>query len=159
MDPKTFLEDVVRPNVEDMKARYEDVRLAFNAVAAVDSLAAHLYVWCLTNTAGQTHGAKDDSDYREKLAQQDPEFALLRDIAKANKHVHLTRGTPQVTAADQISAKRLGWGTGRWGEMKWDSPAQVVADTNAGESRVVEAVVDRALAFIETEMRRVGAMT
>jgi len=40
----------------------------------------------------------------------------------------------------------------RWGEGRWGSPLQVVVVTDAGEHRVVEAVLINALDFLEAEM-------
>ena len=40
MMPREFLNEVVMPNVADLHASYTEVRSAFNAVAAVDALAA-----------------------------------------------------------------------------------------------------------------------
>jgi hypothetical protein len=49
MTPRDFLEAVVRPNVDDFHAQFPDLRHAYNAISAVDALAAHLYVWARTN--------------------------------------------------------------------------------------------------------------
>ena len=48
MTPSEFLQTVVRPNVVEFNTEYGDVRRANNAVASVDALAAHIYVWCKT---------------------------------------------------------------------------------------------------------------
>jgi hypothetical protein len=45
-------------------------------------------------------GIKNDSDYRATLAGRSPSFGLLRDIAKAQKHVRLTRHKPRIARAD-----------------------------------------------------------
>lgn len=45
MTPKEFLEQIARPNVDDFQSDFDDMRRAFNAIAAVDALAAHLYEW------------------------------------------------------------------------------------------------------------------
>jgi hypothetical protein len=55
------------------------------------------------------HG-RDDLEYRSELAKQHSEFALLRDIAKAVKHVRLVRGSPQTSRGDQMEVRSLGWG-------------------------------------------------
>jgi hypothetical protein len=96
MTPKEFLDDVVQPNVAAFHQDYASLRHAFNAIASVDALAAHLFVWCKANKPAETYSASSDTDYRHKLASLCPAFALLRDIAKAQKHVHFTKGTPQV---------------------------------------------------------------
>jgi hypothetical protein len=81
--PGEFLQTVVRPNVEEFNADYGNVRRAHNAVAAVDALAAHIYVWCKTNAPSEIAGLADDTHYRERLAGCSSDFRLLRDIAKA----------------------------------------------------------------------------
>jgi hypothetical protein len=156
MTPREFLDQVVSPNVADFHVNYSSLRHGFNAVAAVDTLAAHVYVWCTTNAPGQVYGATSDSVYRKALASLQPDFDLLRDIAKAQKHVHLTQGTPQVTDAEQMSARTIRYGEGQYGAGRYGGPRQVVVDVGAGDFRYVESVVDAALAFVEGEMQRLG---
>src|ERR1700690_3504270 len=96
MTPRQCLEQVVRPNVADFHADDADMRHAYNAVAAVDAFAAHIYQWCTANAAAEVAGLKHDSHYRAKLAASHDDFRLLRDIAKAQKHVRLTQGTPVI---------------------------------------------------------------
>jgi hypothetical protein len=152
--PREFLENVVRPNIEDFNANYASVRHAHNAVAALDALTAHLYLWCKTNASAEIAGISDDTEYRERLAQSSSDFRLLRDIAKAQKHVHLTRGATEVTRATQVAARSIGWGEARWGEGRWGGPPQVVVTTDGGELRYVEQIVAAALIVLETEMSR-----
>ena len=154
MTPREFLENVVRPNVQDFDANYGSVRHAYNAVAAVDALAAHLYLWCKTNAPSEIADVSDDTQYRARLAQSSSDFRLLRDIAKAQKHVHLDRGPTEVTAAAQVAARSIGFGEARWGEGRWGGPPQVVVTTDGGELRYVEQIVATALTVLETEMSR-----
>ena len=154
MTPREFLENVVRPNVQDFDANYGSVRHAYNAVAAVDALAAHLYLWCKTNAPSEIADVSDDTHYRARLAQSSSDFRLLRDIAKAQKHVHLDRGPTEVTAAAQVAARSIGFGEARWGEGRWGGPPQVVVTTDGGELRYVEQIVATALTVLETEMSR-----
>ena len=154
MTPREYLESVVRPNTDVFNVDYGSVRHAHNAVAAVDALAAHLYQWCKTNAPSEIAGVSDDSHYRARLAQTSSDFRLLRDIAKAQKHVHLTRGATQVTAAAQVAARSTGFGEARWGEGRWGGPPQVVVTTDSGELRYVEQIVADALGVLEAEMSR-----
>lgn len=156
MEASEHLELIVRPNMAELHESYGDVRRAFNAIAAMDALAGHLYRWCLMNAPHEITGIQDDSDYRGRLAQTNADFSLVRDMAKAQKHIHLTRGSPQVRVADQVETRSLGWGQARWGEGRWGSPPQVVVETDAGDVHVVESVLDRALVFLEAEMVRLG---
>jgi len=88
------------------------------------------------------------------LAQGSSDFRLLRDIAKAQKHVHLDRGATEVTEAAQVAARSIGFNEARWGEGRWDGPPQVVVTTDGGKLRSVEQIVAAALTVLETEMSR-----
>ena len=90
MSPSDFLEVVVRPNVVDFKGDSASLRLAFNAVASVDALAAHLYHWRVVHNPAALRGAGGDSHFRRALAALSDDFRLIRDVAKAQKHVVLT---------------------------------------------------------------------
>jgi hypothetical protein len=156
MTPKEFLSEVVRPNVSTFHDDFASFRHAFNAVAAVDALAAHLFMWCKANAPAEVAGSGDDTVYRGTLASRCPAFRLLRDISKAQKHVHLTRGSPQVTRENQVNVRPIGAGKGGIGCGRAGGPPQVVVDINGGVFDYVEDVVDEALAFIEGEMRRLN---
>ena len=56
MTPKEHLELVIRPNMREMLADLDDIRLAFNAIAAVDALAAQIYGGPSTTTRGRSPG-------------------------------------------------------------------------------------------------------
>ncbi|TIX82108.1 MAG: hypothetical protein E5V27_14240 [Mesorhizobium sp.] len=153
MTPREYLDQVITPNLAELANDYGNVRLALNAVHAVDALAAHIFY----GAGGKGKiGSDDDLAYREQLAKQDAEFGLLRDVAKAAKHVMLERGTPKVSTAGQISSKGLGWGEARYGEGRYGSPPQAMVLTDAGEHRVLETVIRGALAFLEKEMATHG---
>lgn len=79
MNPREFLNTIVRLNVADFHREYGNLRHAYNAVAAVDALAAHIYVWCRTNATAHVNGIVDDTAYRATLAGQNQIFSLLHD--------------------------------------------------------------------------------
>jgi hypothetical protein len=60
MTPREFLDEVVRPNVAEFNVNFGSLRTAYNAVAAVDALAAHIYWWCKTNSSAEVKGDRDD---------------------------------------------------------------------------------------------------
>jgi hypothetical protein len=153
MTPREYFEQVVTPNLRELAQDYGNLRLALNAIHAVDALAAHIFYGAHDKLKLVS---PDDLAYRERLAWQDAEFGLLRDVAKAAKHVVLERGTPTVSTAAQITSRGLGWGEARWDEGRWDGPLQAVVLTDAGEHRVLETVITRALAFLEKEMLACG---
>jgi hypothetical protein len=149
MTPREFLEQVVRPNVEELKAS-SSLRHAYNAVAAVDALAAHIFNWLRQHVPAAVATCKNDTEYRDLLARTHGDFALLRDLAKALKHVELMWGKPVVTAAAQMTSRQLGWGA-PWGQ-KWGRHKQAVLHDNSGKLKLVTAVVGKALAVLEIEM-------
>ena len=154
MTPREYLENVVRPNVADLHKQCDSVRLACNAIASVDALAAYIFVWCQASAHTDINGVTDDTKYRGTLAQRNSDFRLLRDAAKAQKHVRLIQGTPLVTKAEQMSSRPIGWGEGLYGEGRYNGPVQVVIDTDDGNLCYVESLVDSALVFLESEMGR-----
>lgn len=156
MEVQDHLEQVVRPNMAELSENPGEIRRAFNAVAAADALAGYLYLWCLKNAPHEVTGVMNDSEFRGRLAEANADFSLVRDMAKAQKHIFLTRGSPQIRSADQVETRSRGWGQARWGEGRWGSPPQVVVETEDGKVRVVEAVLGRALIFLEAKMVRIG---
>ena len=153
MTPRDFLEQIVRPNMADLANDYGDIRKAISAVHSADALAAHIF----DAVGGRiVTGAADDTAYRELLAGEHAEFRLVRDLVKATKHVVLDRGKPLVSTADQIDSRGLGWGEARWREGRRGSQPQVVVVTDAGEHRVIETVVRKAVEFLEAEMTAFG---
>ena len=139
----------MKPNVEELKAS-SGLRHAYNAVAAVDALAAHIFTWLHKHAPVAVATCKDDTQYREQLARTSDDFVLLRDLAKALKHVELMWGKPVVTAAAQLTSRQLGWGA-PWGQ-KWGRHKQAVLRDNSGKLRLVTTVVAKALAVLESEM-------
>jgi hypothetical protein len=156
MTPRQFFEQIVRPNLAEFHADDSDMRHAYNAAAAVDALAAHIFVWCTAHATAEVAGLKDDSHYRAKLAAAHDDFRLLRDIAKAQKHVRLTQGTPAITGAAQISTRPVGFGEGPFSHGRYGGPPQVVVDIDATTMRYVGQIVDNASRFLESEMARLN---
>lgn len=157
MTPRDFLEAIVMPNVNDFHEDYASMRLAYNAVSATDALAAHIYYWLLTVDPAQVSGSANDSAYRAALASQNDDFALLRDVAKAQKkYVRLTQGNPQILGAEKVASREIGWGEGGFGEGRYGSVKQVVVDLDATTFKYLEAVVDGAVGFLESRMVAAG---
>ena len=157
MTPKSFLETVVAPNIEDFRNNFSSLRHAHNAISALDALAAHLYYWAVSNSPNVVSSAKGDSCYRNELAERNGSFKLLRDIAKAQKHVHLTRHNPQVERADQVTSKNIGWGDGGYGQGRSGGGEQVIVNDYNDQIHYVEEIIDLSLKFMISEMRELGA--
>jgi hypothetical protein len=102
-----FVQTVVRPNIVEFHENYADTRRAYNAISALDALAAHVYTWAKMKEPSAVTEIADDSLFRGELAKRDRNFALLRDIAKAQKHVRLTNGKPLITDASQSLSENI----------------------------------------------------
>ena len=122
MTPRDFWMRVAAPNIADFHANFADIGHAYNAAASIDALAAHIYDWCVTHAPAEIVGVRDDAHYREMLAQCNDHFALLRDIAKAQKHVELDGGNPKINLVSQISRRPIGWGEGDYGADRYGGP-------------------------------------
>lgn len=163
MDPVQFLRDIVEPNLADLRNDTTSLRKAFNVISAVDALAAHIHYWIEANRP-DVLVAKDDTHYRQVLADKHIEFALLRDLAKANKHFKLTRSPrrpPLVSNSTQNTTMKLGWGEMEWADIGATINApdgNVIVTDNSGKVRVVDAVVHWSLELLRDEMRSVGLL-
>ena len=156
MDPQEFLRTIVRPNVNDFQVEYGDLRRAYNAVAAVDALAAHVYEWCKDNKPHEVAAAKRDTDYRANLANRDQNFRLLRDVAKAQKHARLVDGAPLLRKSEQVSSRSIAYGEGTYGRGRYGGPKQIIVDLGNGKCAYLEKIVNAALNFLESEMLKLG---
>lgn len=130
MGLREFCADVVEKNIADFHANCADLRHAFSAVAAVDALAAHLCEWCRTNAPHEFAGG-DDTTNRGLLAKRDMNLEMLRDVAKAHKHVRLTRGSLRVTLASQTQSREVGYGEGGFGLGRFGGRSRPSSTTTA----------------------------
>lgn len=157
MKPRDFLDQVVAPNLDEFQNQFDQLRPAFNAVMAVDALAAHIFYW-LKDEMAVPGLPKNDLEYRHELAERNAAFKLVRDMAKAQKHVRLERGTPSLSTAAQVAAGNMGWGEGGYGEGPYGGGMQVVVTLDGGYRRSVEAIVTSGLEFLKQEMDRHGLL-
>jgi hypothetical protein len=153
--PKDHLDEIVRPNVRKMLTNLDDLRLAFNAVAAVDGLAAHIYWWAVYHRPQAVADIAGDSEYRRALAPRSRGFELVFETAKAMKHVRLTLGKPpSVRAADQLRSSGSGYGQGKYGAGPYGGSSQIHIEPIGEAAIPADGVIHRALEFLEQEMAR-----
>jgi hypothetical protein len=148
MTPREHLDQVVRPNLADLAQDPASIRKAYNAVQAINALAAHIF-WAVGKAA---IGEENDDQYRGRLAKESFDFSILRDAAIACKHVKL-RERRLISGVDDLKVEALGgWGdapfcagpSGGWSEI------EVRLDT--GERRQLSGVLARSLALLEAKM-------
>jgi hypothetical protein len=74
-------------------------------------------------------------------------------MAKAHKHVRLTRGDPKVSAASDVSSRTIGFGQLPYGRGRFGGVAQVVVELGSGRGDYVESLVKEAIFFLEGVMK------
>ncbi|PWE57284.1 hypothetical protein DEM27_06505 [Metarhizobium album] len=125
MDPRQFLEVILKPNVAEALEKFKDLRSNFNAVATADAMAAHIFYWAKKREVLEVAHIKDDLNYRLELRRLNAHMALLFDVAKALKHVELERGNPMVKAASEVDVRSFGYGEGGYGVGPYGGGPQV----------------------------------
>ncbi|MEK7995882.1 MAG: hypothetical protein AAB403_18950 [Planctomycetota bacterium] len=153
MTPRQHLEQIVRPNLDEMELDRGDMRFAFNAAAAVDALAAHMYCWAVEHSPDRVAEEEDDNSYRHTLAAKNLDFKLTTEVARANKHVRLDRGKPTVKTASQMATRELTvCDFASWDDIWFGEGDQVSIEIPGATFEVAEAVFARACIFLEEEM-------
>ena len=155
--PAVFRRVVVEPNVQALAERSDDIRLAMNAVFAVDALVAHIFWWVKEHAPqSDLRGMRDDSEYRHHLSKRSEYFGVLRDLAKALKHVQLSRHDPKVAGANKMGAMPVGYGELPYGRGRFGGPTQVVVQLSDDSYDYVESIISDAMAVLAEQMRCYG---
>lgn len=154
MTPRQFLNEVVQPNIDEFYANIGSKRHAFNVVAAVDALAAHIFVWCKHNAPQQVARIKDDTAYRlfGVAFAGFPIAARHRQSSKAcPPHPWAAGGNnrPQIT-------RRFGGDEAAWDQDQWDRPPHVVVTTDNGRLCFVTQIIAASRGMLEIEMVGLG---
>jgi hypothetical protein len=92
--PRHFFDSHVMPNYHDWRASPLNERLAKNAVADANNMAARAFHHWRSLEPAKIYGAQKEGLYRDELAKREcQDFAILRDVAEAHKHFQLDRLT------------------------------------------------------------------
>jgi hypothetical protein len=153
MTAKHFLSDVVRPNLSEFSSRQNDLRFAFNAILAVDALAAHILY--SGNVQIPPNERQPDSWYRNQLASRSKEFLLLRDVAKAQKHVRLTLHKPSVSSSSQVMTSPGAFAPDAF-QVDAFQIEKVCVEKNDGTRVWLIDVLNGSVTFLSAEMERLG---
>ncbi|WP_264213223.1 hypothetical protein [Leisingera thetidis] len=147
-DARKFNDEIVEPTLAEFGADFSCLRRAFLAVAVVDALAAQIYAQAVENRMNPFDllgwhqsgdpSAPNDSVFRHRIAENCTGFGIILDVAKANKHAVLTRGTPIVKRSDQIVSQSKGFGLGRFGEGRFGGVDQIIVKFGGGEEIYLE---------------------
>ena len=140
--PRNFFDQHVLPNYDEWLAQPLDERRARNAVAEANNMAARVYLHWKDTDRARVFDANSESEYRDALATCECEdFALVRDVADAHKHLTLDRRSRRVSQASQTGVGSLGWGQARWGEGVWGGGPQLVVTLDDSTKRPLTAIM------------------
>jgi hypothetical protein len=135
-----FFDTHVEPAMAEWGAAPLDIRRAMNAAVALNQMADHFWYGFAPVDPGQVFNTSTPGAFRAELAKRNPDFALLRDVAEAHKHVKLSRPARAVTSAQQSSIGATGYGEGRFGEGPYGGGPSVVVTLDNGDKRHLSAV-------------------
>lgn len=136
--PNHFFEHVVQPNEDAFRENPNSLHSAFNAVMSTDAFAGHIYLLQKSKNLTTAH---DDSAFRAELAAIDNHFLIIRDTAKALKHVELTRSSPVITRADQAVVAQKGFGMGVYSVGKFSGEEVMLRYEDGTEKHCLSEVL------------------
>ena len=153
--PRQFFEQHVRPNYEEWLRNPLDERCAKNAVSDANNMAARVLHYWQDLDRSKVYGCtiEQESAYREALVEREcPDFAWVRDIAEAYKHVELIRYRDKriVTRHDQTAA--TGYGKRTYNEGPYGG--ELVVTGGDGTSRPLADIMGNVIAMWERLLDR-----
>lgn len=154
LEPRNFFEQHVRRSYEEWLRDPLDEHRAKTAACEANNMAARVFHCWKDRDRNQIYGAKGEGQYRDELAAHECEdFALVRDVAEAHKHVELSRPSRLVTRYDQTAAE-VSW----WDEARWDDDArwggQLVVTLDDGTRRPLAEIMRNVIAMWERLLDR-----
>lgn len=132
----------VEPSIHD----YIKQETVLHRAMAVASNLAHMADYFFDDFSGDPSkvlGATSLKDFRTALCKHSKDFALLRDVCDAHKHLSLNRADRSLTSAGQSTVQSLGWGKAKWGDARWGSPPEVVVVDDSGSNHHFRGLVKR----------------
>lgn len=138
----TFFQIHVLPSICDYLEHETELHRAMAVATNLTHLADWFYDEFHRDSSRVLH-ATNVSHFRKVLSQRSQDYALLRDVCDAHKHLRLDRPDRSVTSAGQSTIMSLGWGESKWGDARWGSPEEVVVVDDFGEKHHFRGLVLR----------------
>jgi hypothetical protein len=130
-----FFEQHVKPTYEDWKAHPFEEWRAKSAVGELNNMAERVFHHWRGVDRMKLHGAVTAHHYREEIASREcSDFALIRDVADAHKHLELDRTSRRITRSDQTGVGRVGWGEALGESLGGDDEIVIVLDDGSKRS-------------------------
>ena len=155
MTPADFLDNVVAPNAVHLGEDRGSMRRAVNALLTLDAFAGILFAHL--KGLGRSRWA-DDSKFRDFLAEECPEFRIVRDAAFALKHGALTDPKKQprlVQRAGQVVSYSGAWDEAVFDRSAFDTESVIWIEANdPSESTSADVAALAVLNYFQTLIER-----
>ncbi len=104
--PRDFYETMVKPSYWDWRGEPLAQHLAKATVGYANDMAERMFHHLKLEKVYQDRGP---AQYRDALAEEYPDFGLLRDIADGTKHYRIGRPSRKISSAEQTGRGSLTW--------------------------------------------------
>jgi hypothetical protein len=147
-----FYDEIVKPTCKEFLERPYDERRGVLAALCLNHMADHMahQLW------HENEASRMVSQYRKYLSENcSHDFALIRDIADAAKHVKLHRQSAIASEFSNVSSRETAWGELPYGEFAWGGGETVVVGTDDGQYlHGMHAIVQEIMKMWEAELTR-----
>ncbi len=132
-----FFDDHVIPNYNEWLARPTDLRFAMNVTLSLYHMTDHFWHAFNETEPSRVFDAKEFKGFRDKLKEHNSEYAWIRDIADAHKHMKLTMGIDKRTVklSEQTKISSTGFGEGAYRTGPFGGGPSIVVELNDGSKR------------------------
>jgi len=122
-----------------------DIRLAMSTAVVLNQMADHYWHGFESADPTRVFHTATVKAFRAELAARNTDWALLRDVAEAHKHVKLNRPVRAVTSAGQAFVVSTGFGATPYGTGPWGGTSSVVIELDNGNRVHFSATVKKVM--------------
>ena len=156
--PKTnraqeFFDTHVTPAVNDWRDSPNDIRKAMHAAVELNQMADYFWHEFSSSDPSRVTGSTSAGEFRKELGHRVPDFAVLRDVAEAHKHMKISRAGRYVTSAGQTVTIKLGWGEAEFGEDEWGGSKSIVVTLDDGTRKRLKYLIEGTVKMWESLLR------
>jgi hypothetical protein len=153
--------EIVERDHADFLADDGDIRKAFHTAISL----FHLHDWVYAAHSayidanftffrnGVPASVTNAKQFADALSDASPDFALIRSVANAAKHLELRTPDPRrpppppsaASSAANTFSQTTSWGEGKWGEMKWGGAPTIMLEGANNNHLVLSKITSAAL--------------
>lgn len=142
---------MVKPSYADWRAEPLAQHRAKAVVGFANDMAERMFHFLGLQ---EKYGSGGAGQYRNTLAEQCPDFGLLRDVADGTKHYRLSRPTRKISGADQTNIEALTWDRleDTWADAEYlwnETEAIIVVTLDNDEQRTLISIVNNVMTMWE----------